>query len=106
MIHVSVLISKGFYKKMTVTGHAGSGDHGFDLVCAGVSSIMVGALNGFDSLTDSVELIMTQEPLIEIEIKHSNELNQKIFEFVLLQLKTIEQTQSKYIEINEKEVTS
>ncbi|CAM2781023.1 ribosomal-processing cysteine protease Prp [Erysipelothrix tonsillarum] len=106
MIHVSVLISDGTYKKMTVTGHAGSGEHGFDLVCAGVSSIMVGALNGFDALDNSVELVMTREPLIEIEIKHSNELNQKLFEFVLLQLKTMEQTQSQYIEISEKEVTS
>lgn len=104
MIQVKVSLENGEYKSMRVTGHAGSGDPGFDLVCAGVSSIMTGALNGFDQLDNSVKLNLTQEPLVSIDIIQSNELNQKLFEFVLIQLKTIETSYQEFIEINEKEV--
>lgn len=104
MIHVTVSLENGQYKSMKVTGHAGSGDPGFDLVCAGVSSIMTGALNGFNQLDSSVALQLTQEPLVSIDIIQSNELNQKLFEFVLIQLKTVETSYKEFIEINEKEV--
>lgn len=104
MIQVKVSLENGKYKSMHVTGHAGSGDPGFDLVCAGVSSIMTGALNGFDQLDKSVKLNLTQEPLVSIDIIQTNDLNQKLFEFVLIQLKTIETSYQEFIEINEKEV--
>ena len=91
---------------MTVTGHAYSGDPGYDLVCAGVSSILTGALNAFDEMDDSVNLTLTKEPLIQIDIQTPSELNQKLFEFVLIQLKTVEMAHPQHIEIHEKEVKS
>ncbi|CAM4189765.1 ribosomal-processing cysteine protease Prp [Erysipelothrix aquatica] len=106
MIKVSVLTKDNQFQSMEVSGHAGSGEPGFDLVCAGVSSIMTGALNGFDTLDNTVDLTMTQEPLVKIEILNQSDLNQKLFEFVLIQLKTIEFAHPEYIEINEKEVIS
>lgn len=104
MIHVKVSLENGIYKKMVVTGHAGSGDLGFDLVCAGVSSIMTGALNAFDMMDKDVSLHLSQEPLISIELIQANALNLKLFEFVYIQLKTIETSYQEFIEINEKEV--
>ncbi|QIK70096.1 ribosomal-processing cysteine protease Prp [Erysipelothrix sp. HDW6C] len=106
MIKVSITKKGDSYQKMRVTGHSGSGEPGFDLVCAGVSSVMTGALNGFDTLDEDSKLVLTQEPLVEIEIIQSNEINQKLFEFVLIQLKTIEAAHANYIKIDEKEVIS
>ena len=73
MIRVSAIKKNGFYSTLTVTGHAYSGDKGFDLVCAGVSSILTGALNAFDTLASDVLLTMDQQPLIQIEIKTPSE---------------------------------
>ena len=106
MIKVVVSMTGSHYTSMEVSGHAGSGDAGFDLVCAGVSSIMTGALNGFDQFDPSAQLNLTSEPLITIELTNHNDLNQKLFEFVLIQLQTVEHAHPKYIRILEKEVTS
>ena len=106
MIQVSVIKNNGSYSSLTVTGHAYSGEAGNDLVCAGVSSILTGALNAFDSLTQDSLLTMDKQPLIKIELKTPSELNQKLFEFVLIQLKTVEMAHPHNIEIHEKEVKS
>lgn len=106
MVQVSVYKSNGSYSSITVTGHAYSGDPGYDLVCAGVSSILTGALNAFDSLDKEALLTMNKTPLIKIEFKTPSELNQKLFEFVLIQLKTVEMAHPQHIEIHEKEVKS
>lgn len=106
MIKVAVHKTGSHFTSMEVSGHAGSGDSGFDLVCAGVSSIMTGALNAFNHFDPNALLNMTSEPLITIELTNHNDLNQKLFEFVLIQLKTVEAAHSNYIRILEKEVTS
>ncbi|QIK57482.1 ribosomal-processing cysteine protease Prp [Erysipelothrix sp. HDW6A] len=103
MITVDITTKDGVYRHLKASGHAYSGEPGFDLVCAGVSSVLTGALNGFDTLDDTVEVSLTSEPLVEINIKNENTLNQKLFEFLLIQLKTIEFSNSEYITINEKE---
>ena len=106
MIEVKVLKKGDTYTALSVEGHAYSGDPGFDLVCAGVSSIMTGALNGFDALDDTVKLTYSKQPFINIEILTPSELNQKLFEFVLIQLKTVEVAHPQNMKIHEKEVKS
>ena len=66
MIRVTVETVEHQYHSMTVVGHAETGESGFDLVCAGVSSILTGALNAFDEMDDDAHLIMSDEPLIYI----------------------------------------
>ncbi len=50
MIQIDVLTQDSKILKIEVSGHAYSGEPGFDLVCAGVSSIAVGALNALPML--------------------------------------------------------
>lgn len=106
MIKVVVKKTDDYYTSIEVSGHAGSGDAGYDLVCAGVSSIMTGALNAFDSLTDGTELKLDPEPRITIELNNNIEINQMLFRMVLIQLQTVEFAHPEYIRILEKEVTS
>ena len=88
--------------KIKVWDHAGSGDYGFDLVCAGVSAIMIGALNAFDQMSLPAKLIMDPSPLICIDWLGSDE-GQEMMEIIYIQLKTIEEQYSNYIVIKEKE---
>ncbi|WP_353948069.1 ribosomal-processing cysteine protease Prp [Sporolactobacillus sp. Y61] len=41
----------GLIRGFTMSGHAGSGPHGYDLVCAGASAVSFGALNAVEQLT-------------------------------------------------------
>ncbi|AMC93309.1 hypothetical protein AOC36_04765 [Erysipelothrix larvae] len=103
MIQVIVTRSKDSIERIEVSGHAYTNDPGYDLVCAGVSSVMTGALNGFDQLDDNSELIMNEEPYISIRCMTVNKTNQILLQFVLTQLKTIEFSHSDAIQILEKE---
>jgi len=100
MVKVDIYRQDGHIYKIDVYDHAGSGDYGFDLVCAGVSAVMIGALNALDSLEEDAILHMDPSPLISITLNHDkfNYLN-----FIYYQLKSIEESYAQYIRIMEKE---
>lgn len=87
---------------ITVTGHANAGKFGNDLVCAGVTAIMTGALNALDSLMgESVDLkVLDNEMIIKVLKKENLEL-QKMLLFVKIQLQTIEVQYPKNLKIME-----
>lgn len=103
MIQVNVIKKGNEYYQITVSGHAFSNDPGFDLVCAGVSSIATGALNGFDALDKSASLSLTDEPFIGITCNQINEKNQLLMAFLHYQLKTIEAAHKEHLKITVKE---
>ena len=41
---------QGNIDRFTLTGHADSGDYGKDIVCAAVSAVSIGAVNGIEAL--------------------------------------------------------
>lgn len=99
-------VSKGKYlQKIEISGHANSGVYGNDLVCAGVSSIAFGTLNALDIMTSkSVHLTVNQ--IITIEVTNLlDETCQIILQTMMIQLNTIKEQYSKYIEIKQ-EVSS
>jgi hypothetical protein len=105
MIKISVSLKDQHIIRMTVKGHAQSALKGEDLVCASVSSITTGALNALDILVhDACELSLTKgkDPIIDIMVKEGqNKDVQNILKAVLIQLKTLEETQGKYLHIQE-----
>lgn len=103
MIQVNVIKKDNAITKITISGHAFSNDPGFDLVCAGVSSIATGALNGFDALDTSTALEMTDAPFISITCNQINHKNQLLMEFLFYQLKTIEDAHDEHLNITVKE---
>lgn len=89
---------------ITIKGHAFSNVIGKDLVCAGVSSIAVGALNTIEELAShSCELKM-DNGFVEIRVIQNSETLQIILKTLLIQLKTIEFNYQKYIKIKKQEV--
>lgn len=62
MVNVEVKRQSDFLQEVLIHNHAEYGEHGQDLVCAGVSSIAVGMLNALDQMTkhDVCELVMKE----------------------------------------------
>jgi uncharacterized protein len=95
-------------KAFTIKGHADSGPKGFDLICAGVSSVSFGAVNaveglcGFQLIVDQAEdggYLHCQFPEgIDGSVRQKAEL---LLEGMIIALKTIETSYSKHIKIIE-----
>ncbi|WP_100488708.1 ribosomal-processing cysteine protease Prp [Sporolactobacillus pectinivorans] len=101
--------SSGKITGFLMEGHAGSGPHGFDLVCAGVSAVSFGALNAVEKLT-SVELRVRQSPgggFLQCSLpmdSGAGDLGEArlILEAMLVSMQTIEESYGKYIHIFDK----
>lgn len=102
MVKVEIIRNHKQISSIKVWDHAASGEHGFDLVCAGVSAIMIGALNAFDQMDLPVELSMDPSPMIQIKWLKPHK-KQTMMDVVYVQLKTIEDQYNEFIKIKEKE---
>ena len=101
MITVKVKVHNEIYQYLSVKGHAGAGEYGNDLICAGVSSIMFGLLNAIE-MADKRIVINVKDNHIEVINDSDNTKINNYLELVILQLKTIEESYSQYIKIDER----
>lgn len=87
------MIVINFYKdKLLVEGHAGYAEYGKDILCAGVSAIVCGAINWFDE--DDINYKMT-DGLVEINIINKTPSNLQKLELIKIQLLSLEDKQYK-----------
>lgn len=107
MIRINVIRKAGNIASISVSGHAYANDPGFDLVCAGVSSIAIGTLNACDQLLDQdacdLEMIPGDDPRISIQVHKDSKTCQTVLKTMLIQCKTIEEQYKNYVEIEEME---
>lgn len=94
---------KGFHS-LLIKGHANTGDYGKDLVCAGVSAVSVGAMNALANPEEDFEIEMEPGMLSCIAKAGISEHDQAVIETLLIQLKTIEVSYPKAIDIKEREI--
>ena len=101
MIKVNYHKDDGYVKNLTVLGHADySKNDELDLVCACVSSIVIGGLN---AINDEKNYIMSVFPGdVKLEVKLANEHDNIVIETIIMQLKTLESKYSKNINVKEK----
>ncbi len=101
MIKVAVELDQGRITYLKVKGHAEYDEYGKDLVCAGVSSIMFGLMNAID-MTKEDAVIKDDGNQIEI-INNADDLKIDAYlELAVIQLKTIEESYSQYLMIDER----
>lgn len=100
MIKVKYELIKDKYALLDIKGHSGSADSGEDLICAAASSIMFGLMNALDEYED-VEIKDSKNHIIITNNSSLNKVNNFI-ELALIQLKTIEESYSKFIKIERK----
>ena len=102
MIQVDIHYDKNGLKEIKSSGHAMYDDYGKDIVCAGVSTVLIGGINAIyeigliDSITYEVE-----EGMTSIQVKESSHDLQTILRVMEIQLRSIEESYSDYITIME-----
>ncbi len=102
MIQVSASVHDGRIVSLRVSGHAGSGEYGKDLVCAAVSAVVFGLCNALDIQTGRADAEISNN---RIAIKAGeDEKTQIIMRTGLIQLETIAETHHKFIQIKKTEV--
>ena len=89
---------------LTMSGHAESADHGSDLVCAGISSIVFGALNGFDQLASGKFEYDIKDNYVNVNVIDDACITNKLLSFVYIQLLTVEEQYPENIKIKITEV--
>ena len=105
MVKVKAVLKGDLFTKIEISGHANSGKYGHDLVCAGVSCVTFGTLNALDKMTsESVQMNVNHKITIEVT-NLLDETCQIILNTLMIQLDTIKEQYSKYIEIKQ-EVSS
>lgn len=107
MIRVEVKTHNDNIVGITIQGHAQSDVHGKDLVCAGVSACGVGVLNAlveYGFLEQEKGILEMADGYINIVVKEISKDIQVILETLVIILKTIEESNTKYIKIINMEV--
>ena len=92
MIKVLVKQNNNQIVNLSITGHADSGEYGKDLVCAGVSTVGIGAMNmlakkGF--LAKGLGTIEINEGYINVVVNHTDEVCQVVLETLVVTLETM-----------------
>lgn len=90
-----------------ITGHAGFGLEGEDIVCAAASTLVYSALNSIDKLADFQPMVEIDEieggylyAEIPQEIDHKqNQVTQILLESLIIGFQTIEEEYFKYLKV-------
>ena len=107
MIKVLVKQNNNQIVNLSITGHADSGEYGKDLVCAGVSTVGIGAMNmlakkGF--LAKGLGTIEINEGYINVVVNHTDEVCQVVLETLVVTLETMVESYGRFIKISKVEV--
>ena len=98
MIKVNIKNKNGKVYEIVVKGHAGYDTYGKDIVCAAVSTMMIVTINNIISLDDSINYV-EDAGLLKISIKEETDINQKLFNNVIMMLEELKSQYPKNIEI-------
>ncbi|KAB8134736.1 ribosomal-processing cysteine protease Prp [Gracilibacillus oryzae] len=106
MIEVTIERKQSAIKSFTVTGHAGSGPYGHDLVCAAVSAVSFGAVNAVLQLCEidlSIDQAGDEGGFLKIALPDDNEDEKAsiLLEGMVVSLQTIERDYGQFISITD-----
>ncbi|MDO4555175.1 MAG: ribosomal-processing cysteine protease Prp [Lachnospiraceae bacterium] len=100
--------STGEYKGFQCRDHAGSGDYGFDIVCAAISVLTINTVNSLEKLTKDTFDLTQQEELGLIQVifhNHPSEAGRVLMDSYVMGIESIEEEYgSQYIKVIHKEV--
>ena len=93
---IKINISKD---EITIKGHSGYAEEGFDIVCASVSSICITTVNALLSIDEDCIEYEENDGYLNIKMKKHNETIDKLIDNMINLLKELEKNYKKYIEI-------
>ena len=109
MINVIVIKEKQTIKTIEATGHSGYAEHGADIVCSAVSTLMETLANGLTEIVKANANIIVDEEIPHLSVTLAEEDQEKcknaqiLMQSTLLGLKGVAQEFSKFIKIKEKQ---
>lgn len=99
MVLVDITLNEKVIKKIVVKGHSNFATKGKDIVCAGISTVVIGGFNNLKRIEDYVYQVEEGLALVDTQdIVDSKD--QIVLETIMTQLKTIEMAYPKSIKIN------
>lgn len=106
MVIVKIRKRNNQIERINISGHAGSGPAGYDLVCAGVSAISFGAINAIYKLVKIVPEVEQRDDGGYLDISFPENIGeterekvQLLLEAMIVSLQTIEDEYGEYIRI-------
>ena len=94
---IKVVINKDNIK---ISGHAGYGVSGTDIVCASVSSIVITSLNAIIRIDENAISYKQDEGFIEVDIKKHEKTVDILIDNMISMLEELEEEYKKYIKID------
>lgn len=82
---------KGDITSFKVEGHAGYAPSGRDVVCAAVSALVVGTINGLEALTDATFDTAVSHGFTRVDIKEPTAYSNVLLNSMLLSLEGIQE---------------
>lgn len=101
MIRIEVTYSDKKIKELLVEGHSNSAEKGKDLICAAVSSIVIGGANAIKN-PKCYTFIQKDGYFRIVEKTSASDHDYQTLNTMVIQLKTIVEAYPKYVEIVEK----
>ena len=103
MIKIQINKTNNKYSSFIVSGHSNYDEKGKDIVCAGVSAIVVGGMNSLLNENKNAIEYKCKDGYAYILVKDiDNDNINKILDVITTQLYTIEESYPKFIKIIEK----
>lgn len=99
MIKVKINYKDNFVNGFKISGHANYDEHGKDIVCASVSSIVITSINMALSLDETSVKASDKSGLIETNVLKQDEIINKVFVNMINMLEELERDYSKNIKI-------
>ena len=94
---IKIVIDKNNIK---ISGHAGYGVKGTDIVCASVSSIVITSLNAIMRLDENAISCKQDEGFIEVDIKKHDKTVDTLIDNMISMLEDLEREYKKNIKID------
>ncbi|MCH3976239.1 MAG: ribosomal-processing cysteine protease Prp [Bacilli bacterium] len=103
MIRVNAHFLDNQINYIEITGHAGSGEYGHDLVCAGVSAITIGCLNSLNK-PDSYQIVVEEGYVLVKEKSVPEPHDIIVLETMYRALKSVAKNEADYVKVRKRKV--
>ena len=98
MIQVRVEKENAKYKKIKIIGHAMYDDYGKDIVCAGVSSIVITTINAILTFNNNISYMVSKKGMT-IDVKSDDRTTQLLIKNMIKLLKELSGNYPNNIEV-------
>lgn len=92
------------WSEMTITGHAGSGEYGFDIICASVSVLAFNFINSVELMTKQMPVVDSVDDGGHLVVRRPDDLTeegyriwQTLFESVVIGLTNLSENEGNYV---------